>query len=235
MKLSKFIVATALAGLGYSNAQASFLSYDVFGSVPLQTTNWSTGVPVDKFDGTLGTLVSVSYEVSASVFGRARGESLDDSPATVTLSLQANVSLTPPAAGPVATAIPAAVHILNATAFDGLADFGGTSGVDISGLVGSDTDSASSALAALLLAVTDPNGITGGLDTVNWTAAALGSSIGTGAGNLSTIFNTQADADIKVTYFYNTPDVPEASTWVALTPVVAFGVWTVRRRMRAAK
>lgn len=43
------------------------------------------------------------------------------------------------------------------------------------------------------------------------------------------------DYSLVVTYTYDLPsnEVPEASTWVALAPLAAFGVWSVRRRMQA--
>jgi hypothetical protein len=57
-----------------------------------------------------------------------------------------------------------------------------------------------------------------------------------GGSSLDTSITPLGDYSLVVTYFYDPPsgEVPEASTWMAMAPLAALGVWQVRRRMRTA-
>ncbi len=60
------------------------------------------------------------------------------------MNLQATITLTDPSLNVLATVIPVANTSDNVTAYDGVTDFGGTSGKSYLGLAGNDSDSGSS-------------------------------------------------------------------------------------------
>ena len=109
-----------------------------------------------------------------------------------------------------------------ATAFDGTIDFAGTSGKAYENLSGTDTASdntTDSGDLALFTAMSLG-------ETISLPVTAVGSSSGSGAGNLLLLFNTFAGADIKVMYEYELIPAPGALALLGLGGLVA----TRRRR-----
>lgn len=55
--------------------------------------------------------------------------------------------------------------------------------------------------------------------------------------SISATFAGLVDSELTVTYTYveNSTEVPEAGTWMAMAPLAALGVWSIRRRAKAAK
>ena len=198
-------------------------------SLPLETTNWSSTVAVNQFDPAMGTLTGIAFELIGRVFGSARVESRDASPADVTANIAAEISLSEPGGGatPVAITIPTVSETRSLDIFDGALDFAGTSGFSVTDLTGSQTETGSSTNFGLYT----------GLGTIDLTVSADGASSGSGAGNLTTLFNTSAAAEFRVTYTYDaatgpppTPSpVPEPSGALALM-LVAAGMTARRRR-----
>lgn len=184
-----------------------------------------------QFDPLLGTLNSVTIGLTGLVTGSAQAESLDAAPTTVTLTLQALVEFL---VGPTSLVqvIPAVSSVANLTAFDGTIDFGGTSGISFTGLSGSDNSSVVLTGAALAPWI--------GTGTVTGLCSGTGQSTGSGAGNLVTIFSTQAGCDVTVSYDYTpsttvdaVPEIDAISGTGALTLLA--GVLAVvgeRRRRR---
>lgn len=216
--MSKFMVGIAAL---LASASAAFAgSLDVVGfelcyeaETGLQTTNWSQQLEVPQFNPALGDLVEVQWSLAGKAAGSVRFESLDAAPTTVTTNLTAEIELWGPNSTLLGVVIPLASNSDNVTEFDGVIDFGGTSGRTYEGLQADDSDSG----LAPNLAPWIGNG------TVVLNAVATGTSNATGAGNLITQFQTQAAASVEVCYIY----VPEPAT---LSLLAIAGLLIARRR-----
>jgi PEP-CTERM motif len=201
-KKSGMVLLTGL--LLTSFAQAATL--DVQSSViDITRTNWERSLELQKFDPALGTLNSVSLALYGNVIGGARLESEDSAPATLTLNLAAQLTLTQPNGGLLAIA-PTTGATFAASAYDGVSDFGGTSGVTLRDIAFSASDSTTFTDATLMTPYI-------GVDTLLLPVRATGNSSATGAGNLFAAFETRVGARANVVYDYTpatVPDVPVA-------------------------
>jgi hypothetical protein len=187
------------------------------------TTNWSQNVVLPLFDPLLGTLTDITLQLTGGVFGSARLESQDGSPATINYNLSAIVTATG-LNGLSVLVLPAANGVFNATAYDGTTDFGGTSGATFNNLSNADTNSTSSNSAGNLAAYTGVGNFTVAL-------AANGASSSSGSGNLITSFTTQAGALVSVTYTYDDPSpAPEPATFAIVGAGLAAAAFIRRRQ-----
>ncbi len=211
MKLAfaSFIGAAALA----ASANAASVTFN--SGIASTQTNWNQSVNLPQFDNGIGgayqgaTLTGVVITVTGNATGNIAVESLDAGPASVSYQISANMNFTGPG-GANGTAIPVASGIFNATAYDGISDFGGTSGASFIGLSGSNSASAS----PFVFAPYEGNG------NISVSVVATGSSGGSGAGNLTQNFSTFASADVEVTYTYIIP-TPGAMALLGLGGLVA--------------
>jgi len=179
-------------------------------SIPLATTNWNSSVTIPKFDmGPNCILDSVGFCLYGHVEGEAKFESLDASPATVMMNLQATISLQRPDNTVLATVIPLAQTSDDVTAYDGTTDFGGTSGITHGDLSGDKSETAVTSAPADLALFTGPGSII-------LPAVAIGTSNGSGAGNLLLQFNTSASVDVSIVYCYHCTSAVENTTWGAI-------------------
>ena len=150
-------------------------------------------------------LTGISFTLDGSVSGNAKFESLDAAPATVTMNLQAMIKLYDPSNNVLVVTLPVVWTSDNVSAFDGVIDFGGTSGKSYLGETNSDSQTGTS---------TDYATFTGS-GNISLPVTAQGSSNGSGAGNLILQFNTFAAASASVTYTYS-ETVPEPASLVSL-------------------
>lgn len=198
-------------------------------SVSIQPTNFTASVSIPRFDPSLGTLTSIDFTLMGTVLGTAKFESEDAAPSTVITNLQATIKLERPDLSTVTVVLPTVTTSTSVTAFDGVVDFGGTSGRTFTGQTSSATSSISSPppLSDLLLFT--------GLTNIVLPVLATGTSTGSGNGNLDLSFRTNASAVVTVTYNY-TPlrAVPEPSSF-ALIGLGGAGLALIRlRRSRRA-
>ncbi len=163
------------------------------------STNWSQTLALPLFDSGLGTLTAVTLRLDGGVYGTARLESEDSSPASINYTLASQITASG-ISGLNVVVLPAANGVFNASSYDGTTDFGGTSGVTLSGLSNTAFSSTSSSLLAVLAAYT-------GGGTFNVSVNANGNSSSSGSGNVVSAFNTRAGALLTVTYDYD-PLVP---------------------------
>lgn len=136
MKTRFLGAAAALALMTSASANAAIILTSVeTESVTSTSTNFFDAPMVfDKFDSSLGTLTRIFLTLEGTVQGTAKYESLDSSPTTVTLNLQATMDLTRPGGASIVQVLPVANVVDNPTSFDGVNDFGGTSGAEFTGL-----------------------------------------------------------------------------------------------------
>jgi uncharacterized membrane protein YeaQ/YmgE (transglycosylase-associated protein family) len=222
---SKFLIllcamAVLLGTVGAANAGT--VTYTA--SKALATTNWSSNLSVPLYDpASFGgqPLLSVVFGLTGSVLGDAKFESLDAAPATITMFLQAVITLMRPDTTMITQVLPLVSTSDNVTAFDGNIDFGGTSGKTYLNISSSLFSSLSSPPPLSDLALFT------GIGNILLPITATGISYATGAGNLITQFNTKADAGLTVTYTYSDVPVP-AAVWLFGSGLV--GLIGVRRR-----
>ncbi|MBM3777318.1 MAG: PEP-CTERM sorting domain-containing protein [Acidimicrobiia bacterium] len=191
--LGVWTLAGTLA-LSAGSAQAASITVNS-NTIANTTTNWSNNLVFNQFDPSLGTLTSILLTLFGNVAGTAKFESLDAAPATVTMKLQAQITLTRPDTSTLVTVLPVVTVIESVAAFDGTFDFGGTSGRTFEGL------SAAASDFVTLTSVPDLALFTG-LGTVSLATNATGQSTGSGAGNLITQFATNAGAFGQIQYNY---------------------------------
>ena len=194
-KLLTTTVVTALLAVACT-ANAAIITHT--DSIAIDSTNWTDGMDIPKFDPSLGTLNSVTFTLTGDVVGSAAYESWDAEPATITLNLGAVIRLKRPDNSIIWISVPTVSVTEGAAAFDLTTDFDGDSGSTFNNLTATDTTSVTSSTPA------DKALFTGAGNIVLPTMAS-GASNGSGAGNLVQKFQTKAGASLIVEYDYTVP------------------------------
>ena len=224
MRIHPVICAIALLLLTSVVAvNAAVLSYTQ--TIPLAPTDWNTTISIPKFNSSLGTLTSIEFILAGHAEGTAAFENRNG-PGTVTMDLGATLQLERPDSTILVIAVPL-VHTSDAVpTFDGVIDFGGTSGKTYSGLGADITESKTSTPPSSDLALFT------GFGNIILPVVATGNSTGSGSGNLVTQFSSQASAQATVKYHYDA--VPEPSGLLTLLSglTVVGGTLTRLRRKR---
>lgn len=178
-------------------------------SVPTQATDWTTSVSLTQFDPSLGTLTNVSLEVFVAGTQTLKVENLDVAPRNVTATGAMTVAIVPPNSVNVQAT---ANNVINPTlaAFDGVIDFAGPSGTQVSGLSNSGSTTASYTPMSDFV----------GLGVVTMPISAIGTVTATGGGNLVAQVSTVASGQACVHYTY-TAASPTPTLTRTITPTVA--------------
>lgn len=222
MKIANRIsVAGAAMTLSVLSVSAGVLH--VSDTIAEQDTDWAQNLVVPQFNPALGTLTAISYQLTGGVSGEAAAENKSASSATLTLKLQATITVNKPGGGQLAEVIPLVDNSFNATAYDHVLDFGGTSGVTYSGLTASDNTSGS--VQAVDWSAWEGSG------NVSLAAEGVGSSTATGSGNVVSSFTSQAGATLDVWYTYTPVPEPATLAFVAGLGLLGFGAYRRCRKV----
>ena len=227
------ITVLAVAALMVTGGAAMGITYS--DSIPLSTTNYVSPPDLDpinipQFDQSGGdTLTSVKLTLEGQLHWESAFESLDASPATVTMTRTGSLDLQGPG-GSLLTLTPVPIVTVDAVStFDTVIDFGGTSGRTLA-----DEDYSGMTMVTYTNAADLAMFI--GAGEVDFTVDAMGGSAGTGAGNLITQVATSAGVTVTVEYSSRPPDqgIPEPATAMSsVLAAAALGLVLRRRRNRA--
>ncbi len=207
MKKTMLIVGLTAAIAG--GAQGAMITHS--GSKAITSTSWTENFSIPQFDEQGGNrlLESVKLTLNGAVEGDANVESLNQGPSTIQINLQATITMTLMGDN-LGVVIPVANETFEAGTFDGVIDFEGGSGEMFPDLAGTD-----SAMSTLVGGVDDLTPFIG-MGTVPLVANAVGTSNGSGAGNLILQFMTDAGLDFEVEYTYRLVPTPGAAGVLAM-------------------
>ena len=159
-------------------------------------TSWNQVATVSRFDPALGTLNSITISITTTLTGSFGVESPDAAPTQVTSTIAAQLTLRRPDNSDITSVMPGQSFVDNLTAFDGVIDFGGTSGVTHTGIsvtAGSGVPGSASDLPLF-------SGPAGNPGSIDLQVIAQSTSFTVGAGAIITSFNQQSDAVVVVCY-----------------------------------
>jgi hypothetical protein len=196
--------------------------------LPSTEADWSSFADLQQFNPTLGTLQQVTLTIQGDLSGMAAAESRNNKAAVLTLTLQAELSLARPDNTSVVlvSTTPLVSQLFSASIRDGVTDFAGTSGITLTNLSATSSNSASFTDASTLSLFT-------GTGTLQMPFGAAAQSGVSGAGNLAYDFSTYAGGRASVTYQFapvELPPVPEPGTWALLLVGLAAIGWKSARR-----
>ncbi len=171
------------------------------------TTGWSSNLPVRQFNPALGTLEAVKITVAADIAGSVAAEDLGTA-GSAFVTQTAAVTVGQPGSFLDLAAAPSVNDTQMLAAFDGTADFAGTSGQIDQGLTNTATMSSELEDTAQLAAFT-------GTGTVSVPIATTSSATLDGPANLVARLLAQAGATVSVSYTYRPADIPPTAVeWV---------------------
>ncbi len=217
------LISAIAAFASAARSDAASITYS--DAVPLIASNWTRTLHVPQFDPSLGNLQQILFELAGHAEGFARFENIGNTPSPVRMHLSVGMTLAHPDLPLMTLSLPLLNSMDNATAFDGLIDFGGSSGRSYFNLSADDSYATalsapfSPAIAQIFL------GSNGNADL---SSKVTGLSMVNGPGNQVAQFSASASAIFRVTYEYN--PVPEPSSF-ALTALA--GTFLLRRPRRA--
>ncbi|WP_353932554.1 PEP-CTERM sorting domain-containing protein [Okeanomitos corallinicola TIOX110] len=216
--------ATTLAGIVVTGgtANAASISYSANSGDFASTDFYDTVLSIQKFNSALGTLESVTLDITGNIKGDARFESLDAAATIIRTEIGADLFLNQGSTN-LLTLNLSQSELFNATAFDGQIDFGGTSGGSFDNIMDQ---------RAQTQTLTDNLGAFIGSGNIDFLLSATARSSITGSGNLATIINTLAKGELTVTYNYSATSVPEPSAFLGFGLIAGFGLLSQRKKSR---
>lgn len=190
----------ALAALAVCTAaEAATVSFD--NSVSFPNGGGNDTIALQKFDGSRGNLTGVKITLEGTSTGTARFESTEATKTSaVTVALGAELGLSSSDFGNIAVVLPTWTATENLSAFDGNADFGGTSGRSLSSPTASDDDTKTYALAADLAKFIGTGNLVFDVNANNKSS--------TSGGNLISWLETSANAKVTIEYTYDDRQIP---------------------------
>jgi len=200
--MNKVLACATIFLFGFSVSVRAETQCHVVAIAP-STLNWASEPSVARFDLSLGLLREVRFTLSGSILGALGIENSSPNPQNLTGTLSAILTLMDPTFAPIAAmSVAAPPQPFALGPFDGVFDFGGTSGATISGLSATNLVAVSvpypSATAALFVGPPSSPG------TVLTPIAAQGSSFFAGNnGNEASQIYLSASASLEVCYVFD--------------------------------
>ncbi|AIF99034.1 choice-of-anchor E domain-containing protein [Alteromonas australica] len=176
-------------------ANAAVIVQDL--TVTRDQTDFDTPVVFNLFDNTPGSVLeSVVVELFARSSGSIQVENRSTTRASsVTAVLSTIITLQLPDGTTTLTATPSTTRTDSLSTFDGNLDYDGTSGVEFVNLATNDYESLIISSPSLLALFT-------GIGQSQFLFEAVATSAVNGGGNLATLIDTFASADVRITYYY---------------------------------
>jgi hypothetical protein len=167
---------------------------------PDTRTNWTQSQQLAQFNPSLGHLTSIDIVNHGTIESHIRVENQDQSAATVNAQASGTLALSGPGLSvtPLSSTQLAptdATQSFHAQAFDGNTDYTGASGHDFGTRTASGTQSVTITDPAVLAQYT-------GTGNVTFTATANATSSASGPGNLQSLINSTAGAQVTVRYHF---------------------------------
>lgn len=220
MKTSILAYAAVFATVGFA-ASAATMSFTA--SVDSRPADFTSTVSVNQFDSSLGTLESVEVVLTGMVSGSARAENANPHDVTIDLGVDATIAASALGRELVAVIPSYSRNGIALSAFDGGFDFGGTSGVTYDDLSATANDSTVLTDASDLAAFA-------GTGMIDLAVGVVVNAFGPDNGNVASLFNTNAGANIEVIYTYSeVTDVPVPASLPLLAGALGLAA-LVRRR-----
>lgn len=218
LRACAFGVALSVGGAGVQAGLVEIHTSDSFG----ETTDWTHTFQLPQFDdmGGTRTLLSVVITLDSTIDASAQTENLESWENSITLTLDATVSLEFLGMPLVAPTGVQKLEVFDAAPFDGVIDFAGVSGgaFDLSGFAAdSSSRSAPDDLSPWI-----------GTGMVDIEGFGISRSTATGPGNVLFNFQTSASGLVTIRYEY----VPTPGAWTILAASVM--LIAPRRRRHAA-
>ncbi|GAX36195.1 choice-of-anchor E domain-containing protein [Nodularia sp. NIES-3585] len=224
--LNSLAAATTLAGMLVTAGVANAASLTSTASTSLEFTDIVDSVlSIQKFNPSLGTLNSVTLDFNSLITGEAGFENRGARAARVTVKLAAEVNLTNSdlELSPPFPILPVNEQSYLVTAYDGVTDFGGTSGRTLEELI------ATRSTTKTFNSVPDLAVFTG-IGNLDFLYTAIAESTVTGSGNLRFFVDTLAQADLTVIYDYDPKTVPEPSAALGIGLFAGIGLLSQRKK-----
>lgn len=218
--------AALLAAANISNA--GVITQDF--TVNNQNTDINEMIAFDLFDDLDGTLIleSVTFTLNALVNGSAAIENRNVDNAMINATLSADVLLSDAISGSLISLAPTVSEMSSVAGFDGIVDFGGTSGLTFLNM---NADENGQFMLVDMASLADYIGV--GTSTLDFIVNATSDVIG--GGNITSELVTNAAANISVVYTFSEELVPSVVSEPAYIALLGMGLLAFGRLKRRTK
>ena len=229
MKTRRYAYAATTLLMGLSMAQGASWSWTVDLDYPLSNPPpdsssrlaWNKTADIPRFNESVhGTLLQVNITLYVTLHADLRAENTGASGYTLTFDYDGSVTLQRPNTAVLLSATVSYDNTFEASVYDEIRDWGGTSGVSFLNIIMNNSSSTT------LTSPTDLD-IFRGTGDVTLPVLARDALVVTGSPNVDQDTDTFGGARVTVEYIY----VPEPAAWTAVVPCL-LGAFALIRRLR---